>query len=212
MNGLNPHRPGEHEAVALLLPWYVNHSLEGEEQARVQAHLRHCLVCRRELMGLQTMAASLAEAPLLDLKPGAAYARFQRRLPPRAVAAPPVATRRRRFRPSAPRWLAAAAAMLLLALPLSLTWQAEQPTAGFRTLSDRPPAKTGGNLRLVFAPELPAERIAKLLQEVGGQVVDGPSAVGAYAVRLERADPQAALAFLRRQEGVLLAEPIRTAE
>lgn len=210
----NPHRPGEHEAVALLLPWYVNQSLDGEERARVQAHLGHCLVCRRELTGLQALAASVAKAPLLDLKPDAAYARLQRRLPPRAMAAKPTAkpVARRRFRPAAPRWLAAAAAMVLLALPFSPVWHPVEPGAGFRTLSDHPLAKPGGDLRLVFAPGLPAERIAGLLRDIGGQVVDGPSAVGAYAVRLERADPGAALAFLRGQEGVLLAEPVQSAE
>ncbi len=209
----------EHEEMALLLPWYVNDSLEDGESARVRAHLGHCLTCRRELSSLRSLAISVAEAPTLDLSAQSSYARFMRQLPPKTALGTPVAAApvrrvvRRRFRPAL-RVFAAAAMLMLLALPFGLgqfgaTWQPD-----FRTLSDARPVqeKVSADLRLVFSKPLPDGGIDALLREVGGKVVDGPNAAGAYAVRLgeggKPADPEAALAFLRRQDGIMLAEPI----
>ena len=38
-----------HDAVAELLPWFVNGTLSAEERETVESHLGECLVCRREL-------------------------------------------------------------------------------------------------------------------------------------------------------------------
>lgn len=39
----------EHESVQLLLPWYLNETLDELESARVKRHLSGCLVCRSDL-------------------------------------------------------------------------------------------------------------------------------------------------------------------
>lgn len=217
MNHPNAYQPDEHDEVVLLLPWYVNGSLDGYEHTRVRRHLGHCLTCRRELASLRSMASAVAAAPVIDFSSQAAHARFMSRLPPRnPQAASPAApfkrpTARRRFRPALRAW-AVAAAVMLLALPLGIKEYGGLWRADFRTLSDAPPevVKPKADLTLVFDKQLTAERIDALMREVGGTVVDGPNAVGAYAVRLgegKPADPAAALAYLRGQEGILLAEP-----
>ncbi len=197
----NAHLADEHEAMALLLPWHVNHSLDEADGKRMRTHLRQCLTCRRELIALSPLADSVAKAPTLDFSAHTSYARFMRQLPPRRARRRPVLR-------------VEAAALLLLALPLGFRQYGVWPLADFQTLADARPAQSNaaGDLRLVFARNLPAERIDALLREVGAKIVEGPNTAGAYAVSLgndgEPADPGAVLAALRRQEGVLLAEPM----
>ena len=108
----------------------------------------------------------------------------------------------------------AAAAALLLALPLG--WRQFQATQStdFYVLAD--PARTTGDVRLVFSKPLPPAEIGAMLREIGGSLVEGPNSMGAYAIRLgedgKLADMGAALAYLRRQEAVVLAEPIQSKE
>lgn len=211
MNEFNPHRPGEHEEIALLLPWYVNQTLEDGELARVRAHLRHCLVCRREVQSLRALSTTLAEAPLPEPVPKAAFARLQRRLPPRPAPVhgrPP--WRGSRF-PLPRAALAAAASLLLVAALAGVGFQVSQPTAFYTLASPPPTTPAGGEIRLVFAQQLPQEQIDALLRHIGGRIVAGPNAMGAVAIRLDEGGKPvqaAALAFLRQQKGVVLAEPI----
>ena len=217
MNHPNTYSPDEHQEIALLLPWYVNRSLDTDEDARVRRHLQHCLACRRELAALHSVADAVAAAPTLDFSARSSYARFMRQLPSRPGASSPTAeavTRRWNRRHFWPGVYAVAAAILLLVLPLGIRQYSELFRPDFQTLSDSPtmPPRPAGDLRLVFSKDLPEARIDALLREVGAKIVDGPNAAGAYALRLgeggKPVDTASALAFLRRQEGVLLAEPI----
>ena len=54
-----------HTVVDVLLPWFVNGTLEGEERALVERHLDHCHHCRREADWLRELHAAhlLGEAP-----------------------------------------------------------------------------------------------------------------------------------------------------
>jgi len=55
--------------IQLLLPWYANGTLSGEEWAQVEAHLARCRRCRRELEGFQRLQArvqSALEGPHLE--------------------------------------------------------------------------------------------------------------------------------------------------
>ncbi|MFL5274381.1 MAG: zf-HC2 domain-containing protein, partial [Anaeromyxobacteraceae bacterium] len=64
-----PHRDrrgSDHDAVAELLPWYVNATLGRDEAARVEEHLPACAACREDLarcraLALATRAASSEE-------------------------------------------------------------------------------------------------------------------------------------------------------
>ena len=52
MNMSNTQASIDHEDVVMILPWYVNESLDSVEQDRVRIHLRDCPACRRELRSL----------------------------------------------------------------------------------------------------------------------------------------------------------------
>src|SRR6185503_6149862 len=52
-----------HAETQRLLPWYVNGSLEDEEQAQVEAHLEVCPECREDLKTEQAMARQIRALP-----------------------------------------------------------------------------------------------------------------------------------------------------
>lgn len=56
--------------VRELLPWFVNGTLTGEEQAMVEQHLRRCRRCRAEVEELRETRLELGET-LDELKPSA---------------------------------------------------------------------------------------------------------------------------------------------
>jgi hypothetical protein len=213
MTSLDSHQSDEHDDVFLLLPWYANRSLDGDEAAHVEKHVRHCMACRRELTALQALATAIARESVSGQSADVSYAHFAARLPQR----PNATTGRQRW---LTRWnrsgalrLAAAAALLLAVLPLGLwQWEVQQPPS-FRTLAQPGPSrKVAGDFRVVFAVNLPADRIDALLREVDGRLVAGPNGAGAYTVRLgengKPVAPAVALARLRAHEGVVLAEPV----
>jgi anti-sigma factor RsiW len=203
---------------ASLLPWYVNGTLEGEALARVQAHLRECPHCRREVIALRTLSAHLQRQPAPAAAPEAAFARFAKTLQASPAAArptphPSLAQPARRWRRSATP-LALAASALLLCAPWAWLQLEQMAKPSFRTLSDAQGlSQPAGDLRLMLDRRLSAERIAALLAPIGGQILAESEAKGIYTIRLQpnSAKPvgrEAAVAYLRSQEGVLLAEPI----
>jgi hypothetical protein len=88
--------------------------------------------------------------------------------------------------------------------------------AAYRTLSDPAapaagPARAAGGarLRLMFSPTATEREIRALLLGVHGEIVAGPSPVGAYTVEVPaRGEPAGAvLARLRSESQVVFAEP-----
>jgi hypothetical protein len=215
MNPTIDHNTDEHEDIVLLLPWYVNQSLEPAEQARVKAHVRGCLECRRELQTLGQIEQTLQEPEdVLKLAARASYRDLQRRIAtpavrPADVAGLPAHARKRNSRLRALTSLALAASLLLLAAPLALHRFGGVEFLDYQTLANRG-APEQGQLRVVFAPDLPFVKMDQLLRSIGGEVVGGPNTAGAYTIRLSaaHADPRTTVDFLRRQPGVVLAEPV----
>jgi hypothetical protein len=212
-----------HREAAALLPWYVNGTLEAGEQAKVKTHVEQCPACRRELALLRVLAARVAAAPVPERSPRAAFGRLRETLPPREDAARALRPHRRaslrwmgrragfirRFAPH----LALAATVLLLAAPAGWRHLTQLAEPEFHTLADRAPVGELGDLHVVFDRSIGESRIEALLRAVGGRRVGdiGPGEV--YTIRLSgktagKPDVDAALAYLRRQDGVIFAEPI----
>jgi hypothetical protein len=234
MNTLNPHAVGQHEKVSLLLPWYLNKSLQGDELQQVEQHLRSCLICRREMQALDKLSKAVRQPSDLEMAAKLSFAGLKNKLPmpPAGVSASesfsnPVASqsygllrplKTRNLLKAMPRfaypYLAIAATVLMAVIPLLLYFPNAKLTANYYTLAAaKPEAVAGPQLRVVFSPALPKSQIDAVLQQIQGQVVDEPNSVGAYTVKLTHADSpnssiEAALVFLRRQPVVVLAEPV----
>lgn len=211
----------QHQEIALLLPWLVNNSLEGDELSRVENHVRHCFICRRELADLRKLAAKVGQKSDLDIAAETSFARLGDKLAkpavtpcrPAAAARRGWSSRRRIFRSSGFRYALAASLVLSAMLPLVLKSLDDVYSDSFATLSAaRPLADQSGELRVVFAKTASAGDIAALLQQLHGQQIGEANSVGALNIRLhgdgDSPSLDQAIAMLRSRPEVLLAEPV----
>jgi len=155
-----------------LLPWYANRTLAGAEREAVEAHLRGCARCREEialLEGLRVQVKAATDARAHD------QLGLQRLL--REVRRGGAARVERWLRPAL---AAAVAAMVVQAALIGWLWTTRAPV--MEPLGEGVPA--GVVLQVRFDPAAPEARIRAFLQDHDAVVIDGPSALGVYRVRL----------------------------
>ena len=70
-----PHHPAQ-----VLLPWYVNGTLDADERAQVEAHLADCAACRHEAQSLRAFGAAYARDGAGAADAETALARLSERL------------------------------------------------------------------------------------------------------------------------------------
>jgi len=204
----------QHQQIMLLLPWYLNKSLEKDERERVESHLRNCILCSREMVALRKLATVVKQSSDMDVAAEASLARFRKKLqtadPVRqkpvsgnnrttvvefekhAHASPDLSghstsryNRLLHLRGSSIKHFAIAASMLLAMIPVIMQYGRSSSATDYYTLSAaKPEAPTGTKLRIVFSKSLPDTVIDSLLENIHGKLVEGPNSVGAYTVRL----------------------------
>ena len=193
-----------HAQVQRLLPWYVNGSLGGEEQAQVETHLADCAECREDLAVEQALARQVRTLPS-DVERGweALKARIEGDGPqPRRSAARPL------FKRSIPMgWVvtAQAASLALLVPILIFALTREQPL--YRTLGSAPSAASG-NLVVIFKPDSSEQTLRTILMQNHARIVDGPTSTDAYVLHVAAERRAAVLARMRSDHNISLAEPI----
>lgn len=190
-----------HDETQLLLPWYVNDTLDPDEAELVEAHLAECAECRLEAEAERALRRDIADLPTGDGRDRAAPSNPLDRAPPFEVAF----LRRRISLGWALAGQLAAAAALVLAFYMPSS--PEAPGATYQALGS-PGGQSAGNLVLMFDPGLSERRIRAAMLRVDGQIVGGPNASGAYVVSVPPAERPAALDRLRSMSDVVLAEPI----
>lgn len=209
----------QHDAVLQLIPWYAGGRLDADERERVAEHLAGCEACRAELEAERTLAAAMAAAlapPVSDAD--RAWHTFAARLDRTPVAAVPPPRRRTReafaqvrravSRPATLRWVAAAQFAAVLALGAALV---SKPQDGpYRVLGDAAVPRAG-NVLAMFRPETSEARLRAALLASGARLVDGPTAAHAYLLDVPGGAEGPALARLRRNPEVTMAEPIEQA-
>ncbi len=167
-----------HETAFELLPWLVNGRLEGAEREAVEAHVRGCLLCHRELKDQRAVYAAIRSEDGRSASAVRAFAALERDLdePPRRHAIDI---------PRSPRMLAAAAAAMLalVAVALWLAPASEDLAPRYTTLT-APSIPSGAQIDVVFSEQTTAAEIASLLDAVHGEIVAGPNDIGRYGVRI----------------------------
>jgi anti-sigma factor RsiW len=181
--------PATHARAFELLPWLVNGTLSGAEREAVEAHARACIACRRELKEQQRLHGALRARRTADVSAEAGFDRLERDLDP-AVDARPWWRRRHRYAAFAPFAVSAAAGLAVLAI---LVWFTPLPQldGSYSTLATAP-TTAAPVLDVVFAEDTTAAEMQALLDEIGGEIVAGPSEVGRYSVRVPAAGSDAA--------------------
>jgi hypothetical protein len=172
-----------HSRALELMPWFVNGTLTGAERDAVEQHTRACIACRRELREQQRLHAAVRARRTVDVSAEAGFDRLDAELD-RAEA--PVGPRRRlSYASVAPFAVTAAAGVAVLAILVWLTPLPELGADDYTTLTTS--AADAAVLDIVFADDATAADMQRLLDEIGGEIVAGPSTLGRYSVRLARA-------------------------
>ena len=198
-----------HLRVGHLLPWLLGGTLEDADIALIEAHLPTCPQCQADLDWQRLLRDA---APALDAGFDAdrALAKLLPRLGPQAPRAPRIGVLDRWRAALAGhsawlRWSAAAQLVLIGALALMLVRPAPDG-ADYRALGAAPRAQD--QLVLVFKPDTPEREMRRILRASGARLVDGPTAADAYVLALPTAQASAALARLRAESAVTLAQPL----
>jgi len=154
-----------------LLAWYVNETLPPDEMADLDKHLQQCEHCRSEVALLKRLRDQVRQEQISG--PGElGFSRLQRSI-----------KQERKTNIITSLWrqpaLAAAAVIILVQSALLINlWPEAEPMAPLGVQYEGPV------LQIIFTPDSTVSDIQKLLERVQGSIVDGPSAVGVYRVRL----------------------------
>ena len=181
-----------HKVVDVLLPWFVNGTLESEERALVERHLDHCKRCRREVEWLRELHAACGVVAAPDGSPGAS--RLHREL----------MARRQRVRP----WSGAVMAAQLAAILVlgALVVSSDDSRAPYRTLSA---AASSASLVVVFDPATTESDFRRSLRAAGARIVDGPTQANAYLLDVAPDAMEHAMRTLKADRRVVLVESLR---
>src|SRR5512139_3112698 len=201
-------RGSPHEQTQLLLPWYVNGTLDSSDLAAVERHLAECEDCREELQAERILAIHVAQSPM-DVEQTWQELGSRLDVPPRRSRR---AAARRFLRRKVPVGWAVAAQLAAAALlgAIYLTNVPAPVSQTYHTLGAAP-SRTSGNLVVVFRTDASEGDIRAALLRADARVVDGPTVSGAYVLHVADRDRDEALQQLRNSTDILLAEPIDAA-
>ena len=217
-----------HDEIWLLLPWYINGSLQVFEREQVKAHVQVCLTCRRELASQAMLAKHLEHTPRVEISSKPSFERLMSRLqeedaikpshvnPPKHKAVQSVSWKQAFIDWLAPKHLTAAFATGLLAVVVVslMNHMQSSPTQTYHTVAEPNSLDRfkPNDIRVVFAEQVADTEIRRLLSSTHGSIVDGPNPAGVYTVRISsdqgnQTSLDQALNQLRGNKIVIFAEP-----
>jgi len=198
---MEPEQPIHREAT--LLPGYVSHTLTPDERQEVDQHLPSCVSCQQELQETRIMHTAIKTA--IEKRPGpspAAFAKVMSRIHQETQTAP--ATIQQGHETSwwesiersvrslfEIRWVPALASILIVGqgvLLLSVLGGPEgQVVPGQGPIIERgipqgTPVMPLIKIQVTFVETAQEIQIRRLVQELGGQIVDGPTPEGLYTL------------------------------
>src|SRR4051812_4766656 len=194
-----------HDEAEALLPWYATGELDQADRALVEKHLPTCGQCQRQLAFEHRMVDEFqAFSPETD----AGWARLRRRLEPRE------AWRQRLVREGAHAWrqfsrppvaALAFAQVAFVVVAGGLLLSLSQPS--YRALGSAP-VPAAANVIVMFRPDTTEAEIRRALGDSSASLVGGPTAADAYLLSVPAEARVSALARLRADGEITLAEPI----
>jgi anti-sigma factor RsiW len=206
-----PIDPAAHKVADVLLPWFVNGTLDKDELAFVQQHLSECVVCQREVQWLRELRAACVDG---EAAPGASavFRNLRRQLDEPRAGRGKAASLSKFWRRAPPwsRWAMAAQLAAIVALGAVLL-PSTDGLAPYRTLGARSAAPTG-SLVVVFNPTTPESELRRMLRKAGARVADGPTQTNAYVLKVAAEQQVEAVQALRAEPAVVLVEQLDRAE
>lgn len=198
------HLHDSHGRVQRLIPWFVNGSLDETDEALVRAHCKECGDCRADIAREKELREAIAS---LSSGPDRGWAGLRDKILQR----PPPAERgiaSSLRRPVPLGWAVAGQLAVAASVAIAfLTLAPAEPDPGYRLLSS-PDQAASGNVIVLFTPDTTEATMRSALEAVDARIVDGPTASGAYVLRVVERDQGTAISRLRSDGAVLLAEPL----
>ena len=203
-----------HQEAQELLPWFVLGTLNTQEEALVEEHLRTCSQCQADLDMQRKLQAVTPAAPQLDAAPdvNAAFARLRAQLPPQRqeARAPSLPERMQshlqlRLKQWWMPWVIAAQTAALACLCVVVMQKQSEP-AKYVGLGGT--TQNSGDLVVMFKPQTSEADLRRILQAADARVVDGPTVTGAYLLHVADAERTQALGALRSDPAVTMAESL----
>jgi hypothetical protein len=202
----------------MLLPWYINGSLDDEQRKMVDSHLAVCLTCRSEFNTQRRIARMVQSRDSASVGADTGFSQLRRRIQPAHRTLFSHVRNWSGSKLSAPAWVwasgVAVAASVFMALPLLQDPGGPVTVPGeFSTLSagDGHHDFRANNLRLVFTAGLDDATRQDILQQINAVSVTTHSSRGVLTVQVPDGELAPALALLRGRKEVRLAEPVFSA-
>jgi hypothetical protein len=199
-----PFDSSAHSAADVLLPWYINGTLRGEELAFVEQHVRACERCRREADWLRDVfAACAAIGPVQDSVRTRANRQtgvdVQQGFPARIA---------RGWRTAQPLVRGLLAAQLAAIVVLGTLFMMDtHGDASYRTLgTTNRSAQVRDAVAVMFDPTITESEMRRLVLGVGARIVDGPTSTNAFVLEVPAAQSDRAVQSLRSDKRVRFAE------
>lgn len=197
-----------HRQVQEALPWYVTDQLDPAERSEVDAHLATCTACQRELASERELAAHVVALPI---NADAGWEAVRRQVRGRNSGKAPwfslSALKEPVFRPSHMGWVVASQVAVLVVAGSVYMALPQQAAPEYHVLSAAP-APRAGNVIAMFRPDLSEEQLRAMLLTHNASIVDGPTASGAYILRVPDNARAKTLAEFQQSKDLVLAQPI----
>lgn len=192
-----------HDGAEELLPWYATGRLDAQDRMTVEQHLSSCAACREQL-GFERRL--IEEFRSSDPQVGAGWARLRTRIVPPRHTRRDIPKNRVRRLVRHPALAALAAAQLgFLVLGAGLLLQMSRPD--YHGLGSPSPAPAA-DVIVMFRADATLEDVKATLRSANASIVDGPTAADAYLLHVPERQRSQALARLRADDDVQMAEAI----
>lgn len=189
-----------HHEAEELLPWYASGRLEAADRVLVEEHLSSCAKCREQLTLERRLIQEFRSfAPEVD----AGWARLRSRIAPRPANVEPRPIWRIVRHPAVATLAAAQLAFLVFGAGI-LLWLS-RPT--YHALGSPPPSPTA-DVIVMFRADATVEDVKSTLKAANASIIDGPTDADAYLLHVPLRQRNLALARLRADDDVQMAEPI----
>jgi anti-sigma factor RsiW len=197
-----PLETAEHSHVELMLPWYVNETLDTPEREQVEAHIGHCERCQADV-AFQTRLRGLSGMLPVPNDVALGWNAIRGRIGQKTAAAAHKVNASHRLRWWQLAWGIQGTLNVGLAIALAAVALRPEP---YRTLGTGP-STAAANALVVFKPTTTEAQIRAALRAGDARLVGGPTVTDFYLVQIASPDP-GALKRLRAQPGVSQVESL----
>jgi len=197
-----------HEQAEELLPWYATGQLDEADRSIVEAHLAACARCQRQLAGERRMVDRFQSfSPEVD----SGWARMRQR-----IEAPSAKRSNWIGETASDIWqmLKRPAVAVLATLQVGIVAVAAalapslSSAPAYVALGDKAAQAPSANIIILFRAQATEADMRLALRRSGASLIGGPTDADAYLLNVRNDQRPAALAELRANRSVVMAEPI----